>query len=102
MGEETNWGRLVAMAIDSPLGIQDRVAVERAVGLIALELARAREEENLATRQRGDFLSGLKETRANEAERRDRAGELGFLDPNPALLPIAVTRAPDALVPDGR
>ena len=96
MGDETSWGRLVALAVDSPLRAQDRVAVERAVGLIALELARTREEESLASRQRGDFLSGLTTTRASEPELRGRARELGFLDSQSALLPIAVSRAPDA------
>ena len=59
MGRGDSWGRLVALAVDSPLEAQDRVAVERAVGLIALAMMRESEEEGLAARRRGDFLAGL-------------------------------------------
>ena len=94
MGDDGSWGRLVVLAVDSELGEQDRIAIERAVGLIALALMRGREEEVLAARERGDFIGGLPETRASEAEIRARAGELGFAPGYAALLPIAAMRAP--------
>jgi PucR family transcriptional regulator, purine catabolism regulatory protein len=96
MGGEESWGRLIVMAVDSPLGEQDRVAVERAVGLIALALMRSREEEGLASRARGDFLGSLPTTQASENELRERAGSLGFGEADVGLLPIATMRAPDA------
>lgn len=93
MGEDESWGRLVVLAIDSELGEQDRIAVERAVGLIALALMRGREEEGLASRERGDFLSGLPGTQASEGAVRSRARELGFGAGGEVLLPIAAMRS---------
>ncbi len=97
MGEDASWGRLVVLAVDSELGEQDRIAVERAVGLIALALMRDREEEGLSSRERGDFLGGLPNTQASEGEIRARARELGFGPGGEALLPVAAMRAPGAL-----
>ncbi len=96
IGEEGSWGRLVVLAIESPLGAGDRVALERAVGLIALALMRSREEEGLAWRRRGDFLGGLPETRAGEREVSRRAAELGFKSDAAALLPVAAMPLPGA------
>jgi PucR family transcriptional regulator, purine catabolism regulatory protein len=78
LGGEESWGRLVVLALDRPLEGQTQVAVERAVGLIALALMRREEEEHLSTQQRGDFLMGLTSTRAGESEVAGRAAELGF------------------------
>ena len=94
IGEEGSWGRLVVLAIESPLGAGDKVALERAVGLIALALMRGREEEGLTWRRRGDFLAGLPETRAGEREIGRRAAELGFEGDAAALLPIAAMPLP--------
>ncbi|MEA2246166.1 MAG: PucR family transcriptional regulator, purine catabolism regulatory protein, partial [Solirubrobacteraceae bacterium] len=44
------WGHLVALPLDSPLDDFDRVAVERALPLVALVLLRRRQEVLLATR----------------------------------------------------
>ncbi len=90
MGRGDSWGRLVALAVDSPLEAQDRVAVERAVGLIALAMMRESEEEGLAARRRGDFLAGLAGTRAGGREIAARAAELGFAPRGEALLPVAM------------
>ncbi len=90
MGRGESWGRLVALAVDSPLEAQDRVAVERAVGLIALAMMRESEEEGLAARRRGDFLAGLAQTRAGGVEIAARAAELGFAPRGEALLPVAL------------
>lgn len=92
MGEDESWGRLVVLAVDSELGEQDRIAVERAVGLIALALMRDREEEGLASRERGDFLGGLPRTQASEGAVASRARELGFGASGVTLLPIAAMR----------
>lgn len=90
MGRGESWGRLVALAVDSPLEPQDRVAVERAVGLIALAMMRESEEEGLAARRRGDFLAGLAESRAGGREIAGRAAELGFAARGETLLPVAL------------
>jgi purine catabolism regulator len=90
MGRGESWGRLVALAVDSPLEAQDQVAVERAVGLIALAMMRESEEEGLAARRRGDFLAGLAGTRAGGKEIAARAAELGFAPRGETLLPVAM------------
>jgi PucR family transcriptional regulator, purine catabolism regulatory protein len=93
MGGGESWGRLVALAVDSPLEAQDQVAVERAVGLIALAMMRESEEDGLAARRRGDFLASLATTRAGSTEIAARAAELGFAPRDGALLPVAMTPA---------
>lgn len=95
LGGEESWGRLITLALDGPLRTQDRVAVERAVGLIALALMRREEEEGLGTRERGNFLAGLTRSRAAESEIAARALELGFEGTWEALLPFAAA-APGA------
>lgn len=89
MGDGDSWGRLVVLAVDSPLEEVDRVAVERAVGLIALALVRNHEGESLAGQQRGNFLAGLRTSRAAPAEIADRARDLGFDHKGP-FLPAAI------------
>jgi purine catabolism regulator len=91
LGGEESWGRLVVLALDRPLDGQTQVAVERAVGLIALALMRREEEDHLSTRQSGDFLIGLTGSRAGESEVAGRAGELGFAGDWERLLPLAAT-----------
>jgi purine catabolism regulator len=95
LGGEESWGRLITLALDGPLRTQDRVAVERAVGLIALALMRREEEEGLGTRERGNFLAGLTRSRAAEPEIAARALELGFEGSWESLLPVAAA-APGA------
>jgi PucR family transcriptional regulator, purine catabolism regulatory protein len=97
MGGGDTWGRLAVLALETPLEDVDRVAVERAVGLIALALVRSDEGESLASQQRGSFLAGLRHSRAAPAEIAARARELGFCHEG-LLLPIAVA-PPDGLDP---
>jgi purine catabolism regulator len=84
------WGCLVALPIDSPLGEFDEVALERAVGLIALALLRAREETLLATRERGNFLFDLISGRTPVRDAAARGAALGLDHRSGALLPIAL------------
>lgn len=102
MGGEKRWGRLVALAIDSPFDDFDQVALERAVALIALSLLRTREEDELAARQRGDFLGTLLTVGINETEARSRAGSMGFNAKSGAMVAAAVGRGSiKARNPDG-
>ena len=78
MGSGETWGRLVVLAVDSPLDEFDRVAAERAVGLIALALLRGREEDVLAARERGNLLAELLDGELEEDEAIRRAASLGF------------------------
>lgn len=89
-GGDERWGQLVALAVDGPLDRRAEIAVERAVGLIALALLRDRAEETTARRERGNFLVGLLEGEVDEAETRQRATALGFTRRGGLMLPIAV------------
>jgi PucR family transcriptional regulator, purine catabolism regulatory protein len=93
MGSGETWGRLVVLAVDSPLDEFDRVAAERAVGLIALALLRGREEDVLAARERGNLLAELLDGSIEEAEAARRAASLGFDGQPRALLPVVVAHA---------
>lgn len=88
------WGKLAAIALDSPLDDFDRVAVERAVEVIALVLLRNRQEDVLAGRERGNFLAELLARELSESDAVARAGELGFARSTRFLLPLAVARSP--------
>jgi purine catabolism regulator len=92
IGRES-WGRLAAVAIDSPLDEFDGVAVERAVELIALALLRNRQEQVLAVRERGNFLADLLAGGIPDSEAAARAAELGFDRRSPFLLAMAVVRS---------
>ena len=96
MGDEGGVGRLTALAVDSPLDEYDRVAVERAVGVIALALLRSRQEEELTMRGRGEFLDRLASGALEPAEARHLAETLGLAQRRTLLLPLAlaITRRP--------
>jgi purine catabolism regulator len=93
---ETSWGRLIALALDAPLGDFDRVATEHAAVAVAIDLLHQQHDEHLRARSRGAFLSDLADGRVEEPDARRRAEALGF----PArgeLLPLAASwRAPRA------
>jgi purine catabolism regulator len=89
-GGEESWGRLVALGVGGPIDARAPVALERAVGLIALALLRDREEDAMASRGRGHFLGGLLEHEVDEVEARQRAADLGFGRDNEPMLPIVV------------
>jgi purine catabolism regulator len=90
MGDGAESGRLTALAVDSPLDDYDRVAVERAVGVIALALLRARQEDELVLRGRGEFLAELAAGALEPGEARRRAESLGLVHRRATLLPLAV------------
>jgi purine catabolism regulator len=94
MGNGETWGRLVVLAVDSPLDEFDQVAAERAVGLIALALLRGREEDVLAARERGNLLAELIDDGLEEDEALRRAAPLGFNGRPRALVPVVVAHAP--------
>jgi purine catabolism regulator len=87
------WGRLVALPLDSPLDDFDRVAVERALPLVALVLLRRQEEARLATRERGNFLADVAAGRVAPADASARAQALGFDAAHASLLPFAAVPA---------
>jgi purine catabolism regulator len=101
MGSGETWGRLVVLGVDSPLDEFDRVAAERAVGLIALALLRGREEDVLAARERGNLLAELLGGELDEDEAARRATSLGFEGRARALLPIVVAHPSAGATPLG-
>ncbi|MET9910523.1 PucR family transcriptional regulator [Streptomyces sp. NPDC006476] len=92
--------RLVLLPVRAPLGPVHRMAAERAAGILAVVLMQARQEEELAARGRGDFLTDLAEGRITAEDAPAQARVLGFKPGTSPLLPV-VMRLGDALSPGG-
>ncbi|MBW5423633.1 PucR family transcriptional regulator [Streptomyces sp. BG9H] len=94
--------RLVLLAVEAaPLPVH-RIAAERAASSLAVVLMQARQEEELAARGRGDFLTDLAEGRIEPDDAPAQARVLGFR-PGPEgspLLPV-VMRLADGLPTGG-
>ncbi|MEV0122889.1 PucR family transcriptional regulator [Streptomyces sp. NPDC050703] len=94
--------RLVLLAVESaPLPVH-RIAAERAAGSLAVVLMQARQEEELAARGRGDFLTDLAEGRIDADDAPAQARVLGFrpVAAGSPLLPV-VMRLADGLPAGG-
>ncbi|MFI1813436.1 PucR family transcriptional regulator [Streptomyces sp. NPDC020422] len=92
--------RLVLLAVSSPLSPVHRMAAERAAGLLAVVLMQARQEEELAARGRGDFLTDLAEGRISAEDAPAQARVLGFKPGEGPLLPVVMRLAAE-LSPSG-
>lgn len=92
--------RLVLLAVESTLLPVHRIAAERAAGSLAVVLMQARQEEELAARGRGDFLTDLAEGRILADDAPAQARVLGFKPGESPLLPV-VMRLADGLPPGG-
>lgn len=92
--------RLVLLPVRAPLGPVHRMAAERTAGILAVVLMQARQEEELAARGRGDFLTDLAEGRITAEDAPAQARVLGFKPGTSPLLPV-VMRLGDALSPGG-
>ncbi len=92
--------RLVLSAVSSSLSPVHRMAAERAAGLLAVVLMQARQEEELAARGRGDFLTDLAEGRITAEDAPAQARVLGFRPGDGPLLPV-VMRLASELSPSG-
>ncbi|WP_309096544.1 PucR family transcriptional regulator ligand-binding domain-containing protein [Streptomyces sp.] len=92
--------RLVLLPVRTPLAPVHRMAAERAAGILAVVLMQARQEEELAARGRGDFLTDLAEGRVTAEDAPAQARVLGFRPGEGPLLPV-VMRLGDALSPAG-
>ncbi|MEV5432142.1 PucR family transcriptional regulator [Streptomyces sp. NPDC052701] len=92
--------RLVLLPVRTPLAPVHRMAAERAAGILAVVLMQARQEEELAARGRGDFLTDLAEGRIDAQDAPAQARVLGFRPGDGPLLPV-VMRIGDALAPGG-
>ncbi|MFE5631475.1 PucR family transcriptional regulator [Streptomyces sp. NPDC056543] len=92
--------RLVLLAVSGPLAPVHRMAAERAAGILAVVLMQARQEEELAARGRGDFLTDLAEGRITAEDAPAQARVLGFRPGDGPLLPVVMRLAPE-LSPSG-
>ncbi|WP_430741443.1 PucR family transcriptional regulator [Streptomyces sp. P13-3-3] len=92
--------RLVLLPVRSAPEPVHRMAAERAAGILALVLMQARQEEELAARGRGDFLTDLAEGRTGADDAPAQARVLGFKPGRGPLLPV-VMRLGDTLSPQG-
>ncbi|MGW2116263.1 PucR family transcriptional regulator [Streptomyces zhihengii] len=85
--------RLVLLAVSAPLSPVHRMAAERAAGSLAVVLMQARQEEELAARGRGDFLTDLAEGRIAPDSAPAQARVLGFRPGEGPLLPVVMRLA---------
>ncbi|WP_031075703.1 PucR family transcriptional regulator [Streptomyces sp. NRRL S-118] len=92
--------RLVLPALSAGLLPVHRMAAERAAGILAVVLMQARQEEELAARGRGDFLTDLAEGRISAEDAPAQARVLGFRPGDGPLLPV-VMRLASELSPSG-
>ncbi|KUJ67342.1 transcriptional regulator [Streptomyces albus subsp. albus] len=77
-GPGTVRARLTVLPALAPLAPVHRIAAERTADLLAVVLLQARQEEELAARGRGDFLTDLAEERIEAADAPAQARVLGF------------------------
>ncbi|MGW0498810.1 PucR family transcriptional regulator [Streptomyces sp. NPDC003007] len=92
--------RLVLLPVRSAPAPVHRMAAERAAGILAVVLMQDRQEEELAARGRGDFLTDLAEGRITAEDAPAQARVLGFRPGEGPLLPV-VMRLGDALSSGG-
>src|SRR4051812_36476505 len=92
--------RIVLLPVRAPLAPVHRIAAGRAAGILAVVLMQARQEEELAARGRGDFLTDLAEGRIAAEDAPAQARVLGFKPGTSPLLPV-VMRLGDALSAPG-
>ncbi|BBC37629.1 Transcriptional regulator [Streptomyces graminofaciens] len=92
--------RLILLPVNTPVAPVHRIAAERAASILAVVLMQARQEEELAARGRGDFLTDLADGRIAAEDAPAQARVLGFKPGDGPLLPV-VMRLADGLSPGG-
>lgn len=92
--------RLVLLGVEAPLLPVHRIAAERAAGILAVVLMQARQEDELAARGRGDFLTDLAQGRISAEDAPAQARVLGFKPGEGPLLPVVMRLAAE-LSPSG-
>ncbi|MFE7570119.1 PucR family transcriptional regulator [Streptomyces sp. NPDC057539] len=95
-GTGTVRARLVLPAVSAPPLPVHRLAAERAADILAVVLMQARQEEELAARGRGDFLTDLAEGRIHAEHAPAQAKVLGFKPGEGPLLPVVMRLAPES------
>lgn len=80
------WGQVTMLELDSPLGADDRVLLERGAQAVALGLMHEHHDEQLRARARGSLLADLMHARVSEADAARRAEALDFVPRRGGLL----------------
>jgi len=95
-GGDSHWGLASVLALERPLESIDRVALDRAVPILALGFLRAHEAETVGARDRGEFLDALLDSdlRLDDSQASRRASTVGFGKRTSWLLPLAADLAP--------
>lgn len=94
MGPRSRSGRLVVLPTRRRPNELDAIALRHAGGIVALALLRAREEDELAIRERGNLLVELADGRLSGAQAARQAERMGFAPRSGRLLAIAVEESP--------
>ncbi|MEV8569059.1 PucR family transcriptional regulator [Streptomyces sp. NPDC051322] len=92
--------RLALLPVSAPPEPVHRMAAEQAADILAVVLMQARQEEELAARGRGDFLTDLAEGRITAQDAPAQARVLGFKPGDGPLLPVVMRLAAE-LSPSG-
>jgi purine catabolism regulator len=99
MGPESHPGRLVVLPTRRPASELDAIALRHAAGIVALALLRAREEDELVARERGNLLTELAERTISGARASRQAAGMGFRPQSSALLALAISESPPSAGP---
>lgn len=99
MGRANVAGRLAILATARPLDELDDIALGQAVSIVSLALLRAREEEQLVVRERGNLLADLVSGTVGELDAIRQAERLGFPVRNRSLMAVAFAEMPQSPPP---
>jgi PucR family transcriptional regulator, purine catabolism regulatory protein len=94
MGPGSQPGRLVVLPTRRAATELDEIALRHAAGIVALALLRAREEDELLARERGNLLAELADGVSTGAQAARQADRMGFRPQGSELLAIAVVEVP--------
>lgn len=99
MGPGSQPGRLVVVPTHRALTELDAIALRHATGIVALALLRAREEQELIVRERGNLLADLADGTISAAEAGRQALRAGFTTRGCQLLAVAIDESPASTRP---
>jgi purine catabolism regulator len=94
MGPESRAGRLVVLGTHRAVTELDEIALRHGAGIVALALLRAREEDELVARERGNLLAELADGTITGTRAAHQAQSLGFRPAAGALLAVVVAETP--------
>ncbi|HLI60005.1 MAG TPA: PucR family transcriptional regulator [Solirubrobacteraceae bacterium] len=94
MGPGGRPGRLVLLPTRRAPTELDQIALRHAAGIVALALLRAREEDELLARERGNLLAELADGVSSGTQAARQAERMGFRPQGSDLLAVAVVEVP--------